>query len=57
MEVRILASAGDSGKAFDLRCLVREKMLGFVQREYPGALPRLRADLTQAGGQRLRGEA
>ncbi len=46
IEVRILMSAQDSGKAFDLRCEVREKLIGFVQRENPEALPRIRGELS-----------
>jgi small-conductance mechanosensitive channel len=42
VRVRILVSAGDSGTLFDLRCLVRESMVTFLQREYPQALPRQR---------------
>jgi small-conductance mechanosensitive channel len=45
MEVRILASAGDAGKVFDLRCEVREKLIDFLQREHPEALPRQRTEL------------
>lgn len=44
MEVRILVSAHTSPRAFDLRCEVREKLIDFLQREHPGALPRLRAE-------------
>lgn len=46
MEVRILVSAGSSPRAFDLRCEVREKLIGFLQRDYPQSLPRLRAEPT-----------
>ena len=42
MQLRILVSARNSGKAFDLRCNVREALLAFVAREYPGHLPRVR---------------
>jgi hypothetical protein len=42
MEVRILASAADAGLAFDLRCEIREKLLAYLVREHPSALPRLR---------------
>ncbi|MGN6573996.1 MAG: mechanosensitive ion channel family protein [Pseudolabrys sp.] len=45
MELRILASAGTSGKVFDLRCEVREKLVDFLQREHPEALPRQRTEL------------
>ncbi|WP_242693354.1 mechanosensitive ion channel family protein [Sabulibacter ruber] len=39
MEVRILVSAADSSSAFDLRCWVREKMITFLQQNYPESLP------------------
>lgn len=45
MEVRILVSASNSGRAFDLRCEVREKLAAFLEAEYPHALPRRRMDL------------
>jgi small-conductance mechanosensitive channel len=49
IEVRILASAADAGSAFDLRCHLREKLIFFIQQNYPDALPRFRAELnTQA---------
>jgi small-conductance mechanosensitive channel len=48
MEVRILVSASNAGRAFDLRCEVREKLIDFIQRDYPGALPRVRAEGTIA---------
>jgi small-conductance mechanosensitive channel len=44
LEVRALVSAADSGSAWDLRCEVREKLVGFLQREYPGSLPRVRIE-------------
>jgi len=42
IEVRALVSANSAGQAFDLRCEVREKMIDFLQREHPEALPRQR---------------
>jgi small-conductance mechanosensitive channel len=45
MEVRILASAGNSGAVFDLRCEVREKLIDVLKREHPEALPRQRSEL------------
>jgi hypothetical protein len=45
MELRALMSAGDASAAWNLRCEVREKLIEFIQREYPQALPRLRAEL------------
>jgi len=48
MQVRALVSARDSGLAWDLRCRVREGLIAFLQREHPEALPRIRAQLTDA---------
>lgn len=42
IEVRILASATDSGRAFNLRCEIREKLIAFVNENHPDALPRTR---------------
>lgn len=47
MQVRILVSAVNAGKAFDLRCRVREQMLAFVAREYPQCLPQVRSITTE----------
>lgn len=44
MELRCLMSSRDSGQNFDLRCLVREKMMAFVRDHYPDALPTLRIE-------------
>ncbi|MGX9719223.1 mechanosensitive ion channel family protein [Stenotrophomonas acidaminiphila] len=45
IQVRLLVSARSSGDAFDLRCIVRERMIEFLAREHPHALPRLRAEI------------
>jgi small-conductance mechanosensitive channel len=45
MQVRVLVSAADAGKTWDLRCRVREKLIDFIQREYPHCLPHLRTDI------------
>jgi small-conductance mechanosensitive channel len=42
VEVRALMSAKDSGTAWDLRVFVREKLIEFLQKNYPGSLPRTR---------------
>lgn len=44
MQVRALVTAANAGRAWDLRCHVRESLLEFVQREYPDCLPRLRLE-------------
>ena len=46
MEVRILVSAATSGRSFDIRCEVREKLIAFLQEQYPAALPRLRTEFS-----------
>ncbi len=47
LELRALMSAADSPKAWDLRCLVRERLITFVQEHYPQCLPKYRAELKQ----------
>jgi small-conductance mechanosensitive channel len=42
MEIRCLLSARNSSEQFDLRCLVREEMINFIQQNYPEAFPRTR---------------
>lgn len=42
MEIRCLLSAADSSQQFNLRCIVREKMIEFIQMNYPDAFPRTR---------------
>ena len=39
MQLRVLVSARNAGKAFDLRCTVREGLIAFLARDYPGCLP------------------
>jgi small-conductance mechanosensitive channel len=50
MQLRALVSSADSGRNWDLRCLVREGLIEFVRREYPDYLPRLRAELADNAG-------
>lgn len=42
MQLRALVSSADSPRNWDLRCLVRERLLDFIRREYPECLPRAR---------------
>jgi small-conductance mechanosensitive channel len=49
MEVRATMSADDAGRVWNLRCEVREKMIDFLQREHPEALPRQRSEVVVAG--------
>ena len=42
IQLRALVSANSAGAVWDLRCEVREKLIDFLQREHPSALPRRR---------------
>ncbi|GGF11954.1 mechanosensitive ion channel family protein [Hymenobacter cavernae] len=43
MELRALVSAADSSRTFDLRCIVREKLVAFIQQQFPESLPKTRS--------------
>jgi len=49
IEVRATMSADSSGQVWNLRCAVREKIIEFLQREHPEALPRQRNSLAATG--------
>jgi len=49
IQLRALVTSANSSKSWDLRCHVRERLIDFVQREYPQYLPRLRAEATLEG--------
>lgn len=44
LELRALMSASNSSIAWDLRCHVREKLIEFIQRQNPSALPKTRSE-------------
>ena len=44
MVIRALMSAKNAPEGFDLRCYVREKLLAFIQRDYPESLPKVRVE-------------
>ncbi|MFF5294679.1 mechanosensitive ion channel family protein [Paractinoplanes globisporus] len=48
VRLRALVSAADAAALWDLRCLVRERLVAYVWQHQPDALPRLRADLESA---------
>jgi small-conductance mechanosensitive channel len=52
MQLRALMDARNSSDAWDLRCLVREKLIGFLQKNYPGCLPRYRGELEMTAAER-----
>lgn len=47
IELRALMSASDASTGWSLRCEVREKLIEFIQKNYPQSLPKLRAELQQ----------
>jgi small-conductance mechanosensitive channel len=57
MEIRCLLSAADASKQFDLRCIVREKMVAFIQKNYPDAFPRTRFSAVSQMGEKSQNEA
>lgn len=48
VEVRILVSAKNSPTAWDLRVHIREKMIEFIQNNFPNSLPRRRVSIEEA---------
>jgi hypothetical protein len=47
IELRALVSADNASTLWDLRCEVREKLIDFLQRDHPSALPRRRNETVQ----------
>ncbi len=45
LEIRMLVSARNAPQTWDLRCEIREKMIGWIQAEMPDMLPRTRVNL------------
>ena len=45
VQLRCLMSAPDASQAWDLRCLVRERLIEWLQQAHPQALPRARAEV------------
>jgi small-conductance mechanosensitive channel len=53
VELRALMSAPDSSSAWELRCEVREKLIEFVQKNYPDGLPKVRGELREPSTQKV----
>jgi len=47
VEIRALMSAATSPQAWDLRVYVREKLIEFIQKEYPECLPKTRIKMVE----------
>ena len=48
MQLRLIVSSPSAGQNWDLRCLLREGLIAYLQRNQPHALPRVRMDLQRA---------
>jgi small-conductance mechanosensitive channel len=53
VELRALMSAPDASAAWNLRCEVREKLIAFIQNNYPDGLPKVRAEIHEKRGDEL----
>ncbi|GAA4685867.1 mechanosensitive ion channel family protein [Phytohabitans rumicis] len=51
VRIRALVSAVDAPTLWDLRCLVREHLVGWIREQHPTALPRLRAEVGDGANQ------
>ncbi len=49
MKIRVLASSTDSSKCWDLRCVIREKLIAYIQIIHPDSLPQVRTMQTGGG--------
>jgi hypothetical protein len=45
VQIRVLMTTANSGNGWDMRCDVREHLIGFLQRNFPGSLPKVRAEM------------
>ncbi|HEV2617957.1 MAG TPA: mechanosensitive ion channel domain-containing protein [Candidatus Acidoferrales bacterium] len=46
IQLRALMDARNADDAWNLKCLVRERLIGFLQEKYPGSLPRNRGEFS-----------
>jgi len=52
VELRALVSARNAARTWDLRCEVREKLMVWLQQEFPYALPRVRVEVPPGAADR-----
>jgi small-conductance mechanosensitive channel len=50
VELRVVLSAADAQKAWDLRCYLRERLISFIQQNCPESFPRTRAETVRPNG-------
>jgi len=53
LELRALMSTQDASTAWSLRCHVRERLVEFIQKNFPESLPKLRASFQQLPGKQV----
>jgi len=41
-------SAADSSDLWEIRCVVREQLIEFIRKNYPGDLPKVRMEMDQS---------
>jgi small-conductance mechanosensitive channel len=56
MQLRALMDVRNSSDAWDLRCLVREQLITFLQKNFPASLPRIRGEFEGNATMRNTGE-
>ncbi len=52
MELRIIASAPNSGACFDLQCAIREKLITYLAQNHPDCLPRSRQESVEIAAEK-----
>ena len=45
VQIRVLMTTVNSGNGWDMRCDIREQLIRFLQKNYPDALPKVRAEM------------
>ncbi|MDT8319587.1 MAG: mechanosensitive ion channel [Xanthomonadales bacterium] len=53
MTLRILCTAGDASAAWNLRCDLREALIGWLNEHHPESLPRVRAEIERDGSKKI----
>jgi small-conductance mechanosensitive channel len=55
-EIRVLLSSSDASKNWDLRVLIREQLIDFINKEYPGSFAKINTELSGIKGFNSMGE-
>jgi hypothetical protein len=56
IRIRVLVTAADASKSWDLRCEIREKLIAYLQTHHPQRLPRVRAEVEHSTDETARTE-